>query len=800
MVGLILVSHSRALAEAARQLVIAMTGDTLPIAVAAGTGDDRAELGTDATEILTAIQTVETGDGALVLMDMGSAILSAETALDFLDEEQRTRVRLCSAPFIEGAVASGVSAKLGNPVDEVLREALAALGQKQEHLRDTQPTTIAETAPPTHDGPLLTLRISLPNPLGLHARPAARLAQEVAAFQADVRLRNLTTGKGPNSARSLTGLVTLEARHQHELEITASGPDAQPVLDHLKAFIDSGLGDPMNEPVPANPVPTTTQSTQPLGISPGLAVGRLFFPSETAIEPPTETIDNVAAEIQRLRTALNQTHARMKQEAAAVTRQLGKSKGEIFTAQTLVLNDPQLIEKAEELITIHRNNAAHAWWMAISDAVQSYLQLNDELLRQRATDLRDVGLSVLRELGVTANDKIEIPEPGIIVIRELTPSQVTQLDTNKIRGVICLEGGKTSHSAILLRSRGIPAIAQAASFRPTLQPNTLPIIAVMDGSSGHIELNPDKDTLQRVDEQQAATRERSIREKQESALPAITRSGRHIGIAANVGCLTDAQTAYENGADGIGLLRTEFLFMDRDAAPTEEEQFESLRAIAEAMHGKPVIVRTLDAGGDKDLPYLNLPKEENPFLGVRAIRLCLRRRELFHSQLRAILRAAVSGDLRIMFPMISTLAELAEAKAELLRAHEALSANQVDHRWPLPIGMMMEVPSAALLASEFAPEVEFFSIGTNDLTQYTLAADRGNPALQELANPLHPAVLALIAKITEAAQTRGLPVAICGEAGSDPQCAASFLSLGVTELSMNPLVIPGMKHWVRQQD
>ncbi len=797
MVGIVLVSHSRALAEAARQLVLAMTGNELPLAVAAGTGDNRDELGTDATEILAAIQTVETGDGALVLMDMGSAILSAETALDFLDEDQRQRIRLCSAPFIEGAVAAGVSAKLGNPLDDILREAMGALRQKQDHLHDTEPTAPASAPAPELQSDILTLRIALPNPLGLHARPAARLAQEAAAFKADIRLRNLTSGKGPISARSLTGLVTLEARNRHELEIAASGPEAQAALDRLKAFIDAGLGDPLDETVPT-PVEKATGPARTIGISSGLAVGRLFFPGESAIEPPAHAIEDVKAEYKRLHDALTQTRTRMQQEMAALTRQLGKAKAEIFSAQMLVLDDPQLIEKAESRMACRKENAARAWWFAISEAVQSYLQLSDELLRQRAADLHDVGLAVLRSLGVATNEKIEIPEPGLIVVRDLTPGQVTQLDSEKIRGVICLEGGKTSHSAILLRSRGIPAIAQAGSLMPPLRPSATPMMAIINGASGEVQLDPNKATIEKIEAEQAAQRERAALEKKESAKPAITPDGRHIEVAANVGSLADAQAAYENGADGIGLLRTEFLFMDRDSAPSEDEQTESLRAIVEAMHGKPVVVRTLDAGGDKDLPYLNLPKEENPFLGVRAIRLCLRRRELFHTQLRAILRAATAGDLRIMFPMIATMGELQEAKAELAKAHESLLADKIDHPWPVPVGMMMEVPSAAMLAADFAPEVRFFSIGTNDLTQYTLAVDRGNTALQDLSDPMNPAVLSLIERIIQAAHAHQLPVAICGEAGSDPACAAKFLALGIDELSMNARAIPGMKHFIRQ--
>jgi multiphosphoryl transfer protein len=804
MVGLVLVSHSRALAEAVQRLVRSMTGPELPLAISGGAGEDHQDLGTDAVEILEAIQSVYSVDGVLVLMDMGSAVLSAETALDFLEEAQCPHIKLTSAPFIEGAVAAGVSAKLGNALGDVTAEAVGALAQKSEHLNEeSEPAAV----PPTQTAPVAqgpSVRVVIPNPQGIHARPAARLAQEAGKYKADVRLRNLTAGKGPAVARSLTSLITLGARQGHEVEIIASGPQEREALDGLKKFIEAGMGDSLNEKFAEVETSKTATSaaegpTHAMGISSGIGVGRLFFAAESSVSIPDAIAEDVAAETARLHEALQQTRKQMQADTAALSRQIGKSKAEIFVAQMLVLDDPALTERAGQLIAEEKNNAARAWWQTIQEAVTVYNNLEDELLRQRAADLKDVGLAVLRQLGCGASDRIELPEPGIVVARDLTPGQVTQLDGEKVCGVICLEGGRTSHSAILLRSRGIPAVAQAQGVLQSVDFNAAPVLAVINGESGEITLNPDKAALESVETELAAQKARAAQEKAESGQPAITKDGRRIEVFANVGSLADAEAAAANGADGIGLLRTEFLFMDRAEAPNEEEQYISLRDIVRAMGGKPVIVRTLDAGGDKNIPYLDLPKEENPFLGVRAIRLCLRRPELFQTQLRAILRAALEGDLRVMFPMIAAESELVSAKTALAQAHASLAAQNVPHRWPVPVGMMMEVPSAALVADKFAAQVEFFSIGTNDLTQYTLAVDRGNTALQDLSDTLNPAVVSLIETIAKAAHARQIPVAVCGEAAADQKVAAILLDLGVTELSMNPRSIPGAKHWIRQR-
>ncbi|MDR1191434.1 MAG: phosphoenolpyruvate--protein phosphotransferase [Verrucomicrobiales bacterium] len=799
---MVLVSHCRPLAEATLTLTRAMAGEEVRIAVAAGAGAGHVELGTDAMEIAQAIQSVADGDGVVVLMDMGSAVLSAEMALDFLDEPTRGQVRLCAAAFVEGTVAAGVAAKVGGSLAEVAREASLALTQKMGHLT-AAPDADADSAPVLRNA--RTTRVTVPNPAGLHARPVARLIQEAGKFQSEIQARNLTNGKGPVSIRSMTGMVALEALRGHEVELLAAGADEEQALTVLRAAIAGGLGDVLQAPPQgdadgdrAAPGPGAADA-KPIGVCKGVAIGPVYYPQAAVFEVPTSPSADAGRESGLLRAALEKTRSVLREQAREVGRVMGGERGEIFNAQAMVLNDPALLAQAERYIRRDRRQAAHAWWLAVEEAIKTYQNLSDDNLRQRAEDLRDVARLVLGQLGVNVPDGLVMPRPGILVVNELTPGQAAALDKGRVLGVVCLEGGRTSHSSILLRSRGIPAIVQARHFAASLSALTPPAVLAMDGDTGELWLNPEIKELKKIHERQIRWAEQVTLEKRDSARPAVTLDGRSFEICANVGNVEDAETAAGNGADGIGLLRTEFMFLHRDEAPDEEEQVAALRMILRPMAGKPAVIRTLDAGGDKELPYLHMPREANPYLGVRAIRLCLRNRALFQQQLRAILRAGADYDVRVMFPMIATLQELQEAKAELARAHESLAAAGTAHLWPVPTGMMMEVPAAAIIAHYFVPEVDFVSIGTNDLTQYTLAADRGNPELQGLlSKELNPAVLAQINRVVLSCQGK-IPVSVCGEAAAHPESAAVFLGLGVRELSMSGRSIPAMKHWVRGQ-
>jgi phosphoenolpyruvate-protein phosphotransferase len=440
-------------------------------------------------------------------------------------------------------------------------------------------------------------------------------------------------------------------------------------------------------------------------------------------------------------------------------------------------------------------NAVAAWQQSITQIVDQYRSLEDPYLQQRAADVVDVGNQVLLELaGEAAAAPVKFSHPVILVAEELTVTQTAQLDLEQVEGVVTLLGGPTSHSAILARSLGIPAITGVPVSVLRL-PDETPI--ALDGASGALWIEPPEVTRTRLENERQRWLEGRQKLLESSHDPAVTRDGHHIDVVANVGNLQDAQAAAKNGAEGIGLLRTEFLFLTRETPPDEDEQYQAVVDIANEMGGQPVIVRTLDVGGDKALPYIDLPDEANPFLGVRAIRLSLRRPDLFSTQLRAILRAGENANLRIMFPMVAEKSEVTQARIILNDVHQTLENEGIAHSWPVETGIMVEVPSVAMLAPALAEEVDFFSIGTNDLTQYTLAAERGNPELTAFADGLHPAVLHLIRRVVKAAHKQGKWVGVCGELAGDPTAVPVLVGLGVDELSMNAVAIPQAKAIIR---
>lgn len=803
MVGIVLVSHSHSLAVAARELALGVSGGKASIAVAAGVGDDHADLGTNAVEIMEAIQSVMSDEGVLVLMDMGSAILSAETALSFLDESIRAKVRCSAAPFVEGAVIACATAGLGSNLDEVSRETEAALGQKVAHLQTggNDASGESEIKGKGEMADARTVRVTVRNPHGLHARPAARFIREAAAQQSEMTVRNVTNSRGPVSARSLSGLASLEILQGNEIEIAASGSNAQTALSALKDAVESGLGESIEAPKQAMPAiqpsPIERTSSAPIPVSNGLAIGPIFFASKVEIVLPSDAASDPEVEVEKLRAAIERAKADLAREESELRSSIGSAEAEIFQAQALVLVDPELITATESIIRKKRQNAAHAWHHAIQRIVATYGELKDEYLRQRAADVRDIGARVLEGLGVTRPRVGDLPSPGLLVVEDLTPAEVTALPKT-VLGVICLQGSTTSHAAILLRARGIPTIAQAQAAIGSDRDATREEFAAFDGDTGELWLNPDSAKLaelRELKEKRSRVAEEELRHRNE---PAVTKDGYTIAVFANLGRAWEAANAAEQGAEGVGLFRTEFLFLDRAAAPTEEEQFVVLRELREIMGARPVVVRTLDIGGDKDVPYLGFPKEANPFLGVRGIRLCLQHRSLFEAHLRAILRAGHGGNFSLMFPMISELPELIEAKAVLEGVHRALNQEGIPHAWPIPVGIMVEVPSAAVLIDQLAPHADYFSIGTNDLTQYTLAADRGNAGLSRFHDALHPSVLRLIKQISASAHKHGKQVAVCGEAGADTVAALLFIGLGVEELSVSPARIPAIKAAIRK--
>jgi phosphocarrier protein FPr len=808
MVGLVLVSHSRALALAAQELVRSMTGPSLPLAIAAGAGENHAELGTDAVEISEAILSVKGPEGVLVLMDMGSAVLSSETALDLLDESQRAGIRFCAAPFVEGAVAAGVTANLGVPLDEVYREAMASLQHKLVSLASHEGKPAPASADTTSSTPAAaaaqTVRAVIHNEHGLHARPAAKLIGEARAFQADITVRNLSNGRGPVSIRSLSCLASLEILHDSEIEIAATGKEAGPALEKIARLIAEGLGDTLpSDPGtaksarPREPYAPPAIVAGPTPISGGIAIGPAFFFQEAGPEIPENTIDDVEAEIKRLREAITSAQRALEGRRDQMRTSAGAANAEIYGAQILALQDPELVESAVASIRAEKINAAMAWDRANRRITENYRALQDDYLRERIADLEDIGRQVLEFLVGKKRTGPELSGPCILVADDLTPFQVASLPHKLLLGVILRDGGPTAHSSILLKALGIPAIIRARTVLAEVDPAWVRLIA-LDGTTGEIWPDPESDLLAALKRRQAVELQRAEEERQASSQPGATLDDQRIEIFANIGA-AGAEAAVRAGAEGIGLLRTEFLFLDRESPPTEDEQIEALRAVAETVAGRPVIVRTLDAGGDKQLPYLPMAPEENPFLGVRAIRLCFAREDVFTTQLRAILRAGHGHDFRIMFPMIANVTDFTRARALLDEVHAVLESENIPHLWPVRAGMMVEIPSAALQAEALAERADFFSIGTNDLTQYTMAADRGNPALGEYQDALHPSILRLVRMTVDGARAYDRPVAVCGEAASDEHAAAIFTGLGVGELSMSAAKIPHVKAALRKR-
>ena len=806
MVGLVIVAHSRDLAEAVVGLVRQMASPDLRVAVAAGAGPQGQEFGTDATEISAAIQEVYSADGVLVLVDMGSAILSAEMALDFLPPGMREKVSLCAGPLLEGGVAAGVQASLGADLETVCREANQALEPKIAHIGGVSPEEREAQPGPVPAAASRTITLTLQNPHGLHARPAARLVQTAASYQAEIWVSNMTNGKGPASARSLNALAILGATKGHRLAIAASGPQADSVLAALSQLVRGNFGEPVvtEEAMPESPAEAEVHPAaagallQGSAVSEGIALGPLYLyhPSPPAI--PSYRPEDPRLEWERLQLALQQAKAAIQARRQKIGERLGEAKAAIFDAHLLILQDAELLEGVQERIFVEGQNAAQAWQGGIEGVVESYAALADLYQSARAADVREAGNQALSALVESVSiEPIRLPHPVILWAEELTAAEVSQLDTTRVLGLVTASGDKTSHSAILIRSLGIPALAGIDLAAGGMASGGR---VALDGFAGHLWIEPE----QGLEAELARRRRKWLAERRRlmrlSHAPARLRGGRSIEVAANVGGLGDAKAAALNGADAIGVLRSEFLYLNRLTPPGEEEQLDTLREIAQVMNGAPVIVRTLDIGGDKLLAYLPQPEEANPYLGVRAIRLSLRRPDIFIPQLRAILRAGAGYPVRLMYPMIATLEEVTRADELLSQAHLELEGENLPHRWPIECGIMIETPSAALLSPQLAPHVDFFSIGTNDLTQYTLAAERGNPNLAGYLDALHPAVLRLIKAVVEAAHQGGKWAAVCGEVAADPQAVSILVGLGVDELSMNPAEIPRVKAMIREID
>ena len=657
------------------------------------------------------------------------------------------------------------------------------------------------------------LDLVIHNETGLHARPAKTFVGVAKQFKSKIKIAH---GKREVNAKSLISVLTLGVRHEGEIRISIEGEDEDEASVALKQAVLDGLGEKINVPASANGAESGHAEAAPsehvvstasqngaqknaqaeasenvvvgIAASAGIAIAPLFqlVRREMVVG---DKFTGVVSETQMLSKALAEARTEIHQLVAETASRTGSAEAEIFEAHLELLDDPELIEEVQSEIE-NQVSAARAWQTQINARAELLAGLDDPLLAARSADMRDVGERVLGIITGQKQDAIAWPESPIILLADdLTPSDTVALDKDKVLGFCTASGGPNAHAAILARALGLPALVGAGDRLLTLKDGEN---AILDGEAGTLTLQPSAELIAAAWHRQRDLTERRAKAAARASESAITRDGHHVEIVANAGSLSDAKLAMQSGAEGIGLLRSEFLFLERDDAPTEDEQFIVYRDIVSAMEKQPVIVRTLDIGGDKQVPYLDMPHEENPFLGVRGIRLCLERPELFMPQLRAIVRSAEFGKVRIMFPMVSALSELLAAKKMVADVCAEMKVPMVE------VGIMIEVPSAALMADIFAPHIDFFSIGTNDLTQYTLAIDRQHPTLATQADGLNPAVLRLIARTAEAAHAAGKWVGVCGELGADRQAVPILLGLGVDELSVSAPAIPTVKAQIRE--
>ncbi|MFC5502857.1 phosphoenolpyruvate--protein phosphotransferase [Lysinimonas soli] len=771
MIGIVVVSHSAKLAEAAVSLALAMVPSGHPrVLVAAGAGVERdgsAIIGTDATVVAAAIDELSDTDGVLVLMDLGSAVLSAELALEFVTAT--VPVTLSAAPFVEGLLAATVRAAGGASLAEVAAEAESALTAKRGQLAPAEPVSAAgqpAAGPAAPAAPRRARRLVLRNRLGLHARPAALLASENGVGAAEVQVRLERTG-AVASAVSPTALMGLGSRGGDAVEVSAAGSQADEVLDRIEALVESGFGE-LDEPASpsAAPAPTGRELAQPIGVSPGRAAGPVVHLApalDAPVEAPALPSDQRALAAERLEGAASTVSTRLAERAESSE---GAAR-DILAATALMATDPGLIDAATAAVRDRGTEPARAVWDAAGALIDLLAGVGGRTA-ERVADVRDVRDRIVAELsGRSVPGVPERAEPFVLIARDLAPADTATLDPASCVALVTEEGGPTSHTAIIARSLGIPAVVAARGALAIAEGTTV----LVDGETGRVTVDPSAAELAAL-----------AMAPDVSAFTGhgATADGHPVALMANVGSGEEAQAAARGGAEGIGLLRTEFLFLGRAEAPSVDEQVAAYRGVMAAFPGRKVVVRTLDAGADKPLPFVTLEGEENPALGVRGLRTARRHPDILDAQLTAIAEAAAAETARVqvMAPMVATVEEAA-AFVELCHRKGIATA-----------GVMIETPAAAVSAPELLAAVDFASLGTNDLTQYTMAADRVVGELAELNDPWQPAVLRLIGTVGAAGATTRTPVGVCGEAGADPLLAVVLVGLGVSSLSMAVRALP----------
>lgn len=751
LVGLVVVSHSRTLADAAVEMAMQMVhAEVPPIEVAAGMPDGG--LGTDATAVMDALVKADHGAGVVVVMDLGSALLSTEMAIELLGDGAPEH-RVVPAPFVEGLIAATVLAAGGASMEEVAAEASQALLPKVQLLGGDD---VSVAGSEEDWKPDCSREAALPNLAGLHARPAAMLASVAAGFAAEIRVVHPHGG----SARATTpiGLATLNARHGDVLRIEARGPEAEHAVKEIAEMVEDGFGEVCSE------IPAAVQSPAvPMGVSPGRVVGPVHKVTEPMTAPPDAvhvTGEDVDEEVSRLTAAVEAVINGFWERA----EQCRPEAADILRATAVLAGDPTLKEAAVTLIRDRGLDSANAFWQT-ANSVSQTMRNAGGMVAERAIDLADIRDRVVSHL-------LDIPMPGVIdpghpfilIARDLAPSQTATLDGETCLAIVTAEGGPTSHTSILARGMGIPAVVGCSQALEIADAT----VVLVDGNIGEVLVNPD--------EAQRATARTHRAPMRPLEHPGVTADGVPISLVANVGSSEDSSFAARAGAEGIGLFRTEICFLDRADEPSVSEQVTSYGDVMSFFPTGRVVVRTLDAGSDKPMSFLPMPYEPNPALGVRGYRTSRTRPDILGRQLDAIVAATsnTGADVQVMAPMIST-AEEARDFATLAR-----------ERGVEVVGVMIETPSAAMQCANILAEVDFVSVGTNDLTQYAMAVDRQAVGLGDLQDAWQPGVLRLLRLVGDAGAATNKAVGVCGEAASDPALAPVLVGLGMTSLSMSP--------------
>ena len=646
------------------------------------------------------------------------------------------------------------------------------------------------------EGEEISVELLVLNKMGLHARPAANLVAEAGKFQSAIRIHK--DGKSA-SAKSINQVALLSVKNGETITVIATGPDSSQAIEAIIALHADNFGEREEDVVEAIKVVPSCQvggegfvSGAPA--SSGYAVGPVYAHLASLPEVEKASVSDIENEIKRLDQAIDRAIADLHDLQRDTEKTAGKANAAIFEVHGLILADKDMRDKAASIISDEKVNADFAWLQVINNMAEQYRELSDEYMQARAADIMDCGGRVLRVLTGAEEQGITLERDSIIVAHDLTPSDVAGMDPERVLGIVTEIGGATSHAAILSRSMGIPAVIGTGDCFQEISNGQ---IIALDGFAGTVWTAPDRTKLDEI----SAKRDKWLAEREQAkakgAAPAKTVDGTGIMVMGNIGTPADAPRVLEYGAEGVGLFRTEFLFQDRDQEPDEQEQFKAYTEAAKAMKGNPVIIRTLDIGGDKPVKYLDTPVEENPFLGERGVRFCMARPELFRTQLRALLRAASEENIWIMFPMISGVEELEGVLAFQEEVRQGLLSEGVKVADKIKTGIMIEVPSAVAEAEKLGKICDFFSIGTNDLTQYVMAADRGNKSVAKICDSLNPAVLRMVKMTCEAAAANKIEVGMCGELAGNPSASALLLGLGLDELSMSGPSMPEVKEAIR---